>query len=208
MAVRIVHGANEEVFDIQCRSVGDFRRALSQSFNIPAAAEAFVAGELVTDDQILRDGEVLEFVRVHGVKGLGALLTPDELRELWQITDEQYGELIVLGLPALRFQSGGVRHPEMALDEFFRQHSSHEQRDCPEISLTERVVDAIEKVAERLPNLAGPPMTVEQVAQFASISTKSVYRWVGQGRLKPKADHSRPLLFDRNEVEKALTRAT
>lgn len=71
--------------------------------------------------------------------------------------------------------------------------------------LAERIVAAIEQVADRLPNLAGPPMTVEQVAEFASVSEKTIYRWVNMGRLKPKADGARPLLFERSEVEKALS---
>lgn len=71
--------------------------------------------------------------------------------------------------------------------------------------LAERIVAAIEQVADRLPNLAGRPMTVEQVAEFASVSTKTIYRWVNTGKLKPKADGARPLLFERSEVEKALS---
>ena len=91
------------------------------------------------------------------------------------------------------------------MDEFFRQRAVQKQSDGSQESLTERVATAIEQVAARLPNLAGPPMTVEQVAQFSSVSVKTIYRWVSLGRLKPKSDSSRPLLFERAAVEKALS---
>lgn len=133
------------------------------------------------------------------------LVSPAYLRMQWGITQADYEELLDDGLPVVRFASGVIRHPEVAVDEFFRMHATQARSKRAQESLSERIVAAIEQVADRLPNLAGPPMTVEQVAGFASVSEKTVYRWVGKGKLKPKADGARPLLFERSEVEKALS---
>lgn len=133
------------------------------------------------------------------------LVSPAYLRMLWGITQADYEELLAEGLPVVRFASGVIRHPEVAVDEFFRMQFTQARSNRSQEPLSERIVAAIEQVADRLPNLAGPPMTVEQVAEFASVSEKTVYRWVGQGKLKPKADGARPLLFERSEIEKALS---
>ena len=133
------------------------------------------------------------------------LVSPTDLQRRWMITAAEYDELLAEGLPMIQFASGVIRHPEVAVDEFFRTQVTQARSNRSQEPLSERIVAAIEQVADRLPNLAGPPMTVEQVAEFASVSEKTVYRWVGQGKLKPKADGARPLLFERSEVEKALS---
>jgi excisionase family DNA binding protein len=205
VTVKIIHGANEGFFDLQGTTIGIVRRRLRDVFNISSDAIAFVGGEKVIDDRAIHDGESVEFVRSNGIKGLGALLTPEELQDKWQINGNEYEELLNLGLPLLRFQDGSIRHPEFAVDEFMCQHAIQKRPEQSQDSIAERMVTAIELVAARLPNLAGPPMTVEQVAEFSSVSCKTVYRWVSQGRLKPKADGARPLLFERTEVEKTLS---
>lgn len=133
------------------------------------------------------------------------LVTPIEIQRRWGITQADYDELLADGFPVIRFASGVIRHPEVAVDEFFRAQVTQAISNRAQEPLSERIVAAIEQVADRLPNLAGPPMTVEQVAEFASVSAKTIYRWVNMGRLKPKADGARPLLFERSEVEKALS---
>jgi excisionase family DNA binding protein len=133
------------------------------------------------------------------------LVSPTDLQRRWMITNSEYEELLAVGLPTIQFASGVVRHPEVAVDEFFRMQIIQTRNEHSQKLLSERIVAAIEQVADRLPNLAGPPMTVEQVAEFASVSEKTIYRWVNQGRLKPKADGARPLLFERSEIEKALS---
>ncbi len=133
------------------------------------------------------------------------LVSPTDLQRRWVITAAEYDELLAEGLPTIRFASGVIRHPEVAVDEFFRMQVTQARSNRSQEPLSERIVAAIEQVADRLPNLAGPPMTVEQVAEFASVSAKTIYRWVNMGRLKPKADGARPLLFERSEVEKALS---
>jgi len=205
MGIRVVHGANEQELDVESATVGTLRRSLRDVFNIPDVATALISGETVTDECAVSDGELLEFVQRDGRKGLGELIAPAELLRQWHIDADEYEELLALGLPVLRFRNGTVRHPEAAVDEFFRMQVAQTRSECPQDSLTQRIVVAIEQVADRLPNLAGPPMTVEQVAEFGSVSAKTIYRWVNQGRLKPKADGARPLLFERSEVEKSLS---
>lgn len=206
MSIRIIHGANVELCGFQGRTVGYIRKALREVINLPSDAVAFIGGRQAMDDRVINDGESVEFVRKKGIKGLGALLTPDQLKEQWQIDDAGYRQLLDLGLPRIQLPSG-VRHPEIEVDEFFRQRAVPINQEESRNSSAERIAGALEEVANRLPNLAGPPMTVDQVAKFASVSEKTIYRWVGTGKLKPKADGARPLLFERSEVDKALSRS-
>ena len=68
----------------------------------------------------------------------------------------------------------------------------------------ERLADGIDAIAAHS-RLSSPPMTVEQVADYACWRNRStVYRWVREGKLRPLADKARPLLFDQSEVRRAL----
>lgn len=67
--VRVVHGANQDYFDIEGKTVGAVRKSLREVFNIPSDAEALVSGKAVNDDFILEGGLSLEFVKESGVKG-------------------------------------------------------------------------------------------------------------------------------------------
>ena len=67
--VRVVHGANQDYFDLEGRTVGSVRKNLREVFNIPGDAEALISGKSVGDDFILEGGQNLEFVKEAGTKG-------------------------------------------------------------------------------------------------------------------------------------------
>tara|TARA_R110002111_G_scaffold100975_1_gene156370 strand:+ start:15121 stop:15780 length:660 start_codon:yes stop_codon:yes gene_type:complete len=69
MTVRIVHGINEDHFDLKGKSVGSVAKSLQQVFNIPHNAIALVGGQKVTFDYILSAGESVEFIKENGRKG-------------------------------------------------------------------------------------------------------------------------------------------
>ena len=56
-----------------------------------------------------------------GVKGLGALLTPAQLKRLWKLTEAQYREFLAMDLPTIVLSSGEVFHLEQAVDEWSRR---------------------------------------------------------------------------------------
>jgi hypothetical protein len=70
--VRVIHGANDHTFDrLTGKSVACVQESLSQMFNIPAEALAFLDGSEVGPGYRLRSSEVLEFVVRWGWKGAG-----------------------------------------------------------------------------------------------------------------------------------------
>jgi len=71
--VRVVHGANQEYYDLEGKSVGQVRKSLRDAFNIPGDASALISGKEVGDDFVLEGGMNLEFVKEAGVKGLRRL---------------------------------------------------------------------------------------------------------------------------------------
>ncbi len=73
--VRIVHGANDEEFAVAGRSVRTLQAALTDAFNVPADAAAYVNGEPVVASYILQPGDTLEFCKHRGNKGVRRMLT-------------------------------------------------------------------------------------------------------------------------------------
>ena len=67
--IRVVHGANQDYFDLEGKTVGSVRKSLREVFNIPGDAEALISGKAVGDDFVLEGGQSLEFVKEAGVKG-------------------------------------------------------------------------------------------------------------------------------------------
>jgi len=67
--VRVIHGANQDYFDIQGKTVGSVKKSLKEVFNIPSEAQAIVSGQNVDNDFVLKAGDSLEFIKEAGVKG-------------------------------------------------------------------------------------------------------------------------------------------
>jgi len=67
--VRVVHGANEGYYPLVGKTVGDVRKGLKDTFNLPGDALAEIDGKTVGDDFILGAGQNLEFSKASGTKG-------------------------------------------------------------------------------------------------------------------------------------------
>ena len=68
-SVNVTHGAYSENVSLVGETVGSIRRLLRDVANVPSDAKAILNGEIVGNDTILRNGDVLEFVKVVGQKG-------------------------------------------------------------------------------------------------------------------------------------------
>lgn len=67
--VKVIHGANDDEFEIVGATVAQVRANLVDAFNIPGDALAFVDGEQVDANYVLKTNSTLEFVKQAGVKG-------------------------------------------------------------------------------------------------------------------------------------------
>lgn len=67
--VKVIHGANDEEFELVGQKVSAVRASLVDAFNIPADALALVNGDQVGNDYQLKQNDVLEFIKAAGVKG-------------------------------------------------------------------------------------------------------------------------------------------
>jgi hypothetical protein len=68
-SVTVVHGVHAHEWPIVGMTVGQARGELAERMNIDPAAIAVVDGREVTDDTILAEGQVLNFVKHAGEKG-------------------------------------------------------------------------------------------------------------------------------------------
>jgi|GEM_PF-2085615 len=126
MTVRIVHGANEDHLDFAGKTIGQLKRSLREVFNIPPEAVAYCCGDLASQQYLIEEGDTIEFVREQGVKGLGRLLSSNDLKSELSISDEQYNELLEQGLPIITLSNDEIRHPEFSVDKFLDEFSKQQ----------------------------------------------------------------------------------
>ena len=119
--VHVVYGDQHDFFDLAGEFVAEVHTALAAAWGIPVDAISLVNGLEVGRKHLLQPGDELEFLSPQGEKGLGELLTPAQLMERWQITTQQYEELVRRGLPTLQMEDGTILHPEVSIDEWFRR---------------------------------------------------------------------------------------
>jgi hypothetical protein len=67
--IKVIHGANDGTFNLSGATIAQVRASLVDAFNIPADALAFVNGEQVDNEFVLKAQDTCEFVRAAGVKG-------------------------------------------------------------------------------------------------------------------------------------------
>jgi len=132
--VKVIHGANDGEFDLSGHTVGVARSSLEVVFNIPIEAAAFVNGEAVHVSYVLAPNDCLEFVKQFGIKGLGDLLTPEEIKARWRLNVDQYQELRDRGLPTITFADGTARHPEVLVDQWWKSLDGHAEEAAPQQS--------------------------------------------------------------------------
>jgi len=70
--IKVIHGANDGLFEVAGAPVGSVQASLVEAFNIPGDALAFVNGKVVEYEYRLQTNDVLEFMRPWGRKGTGS----------------------------------------------------------------------------------------------------------------------------------------
>jgi hypothetical protein len=162
-------GPYEGSFQVAGKSVAHTRSLLKTLFNIPTDALPVVNGApVVGEDNLLSPGDRLDFVKDDGFKGLGELLTPSEIQGRWNISEAQYRELCEMGLPTIRL-AGEPRHPEMAVDEWFRGRCALLPVASPPLNSTESlIVSTLTK--------AGRALKASAIARRAECKDTSSFR--------------------------------
>jgi len=170
--VKVIHGANDGIFDVAGAFVGSVQASLREAFNIPDDAIAFANGELVSPDYRLQTKDVLEFLRPWGRKGAGDRVWTDEsFCKFFEITRETLQAWIAQGLKVKSCLDCSVRITETAVDELFRG----------------RVIES-------------PYLTSEQAAEYLRTTVKGIYSLLERGKLK-KLPGSRTVLFTREMLD-------
>ena len=135
--------------------------------------------------------------------GVGDLLTPEQLMQRWQITGEQYQQLLKDGLPTIRFLDGTVRHPEVAVDEWFRfQYAA-----APD---TTGISTAIKRIADHFDPLPPDKVGSDYVANRLGCTTTWVADMVRRGEIPPHAvvpgtGNGKPWKFFRSQIDSWIT---
>jgi hypothetical protein len=80
--VRVIHGANDGLFNLAGMTVASLQASLTDAFNVPEDALAFVNGEQVEPSYRLLPNDTVEFVKQTGEK---SILDPDEKAQLDRI---------------------------------------------------------------------------------------------------------------------------
>jgi len=150
LMIRMIHASNE-ILVPAVRCIGDLATAMRQILNIPVGAEVRVNGKPASFADVPVGGDIIEFVKRNGVKGVGQVWTEEEFCELFQIDSQELQKHIADGLPVLRLRDGSVRITETAVDEFLTGHRHDHQ---------ERLAVALENISasqKRLADHFDPP---------------------------------------------------
>jgi len=67
--IQVSCGANSSDFPVEGKTVGAVQEFLKEVLNIDRLAEGQVAGNTVTSSYVLKEGDVLEFIKPAGTKG-------------------------------------------------------------------------------------------------------------------------------------------
>jgi len=183
---RIVHGANEQFFDnLAGIPIAEIRHALRDAFNIAPEAQAYVDGEAVGDDTLLQGEQCVEFSKAQGRKGLGELLTKEQLMERWGIGSADYRQLVEMGLPSLKLPIG-VRHPEFAVDGFFGSIGR---------SSSVQPLDSAPTILRQPESKTSPYLNACEAAEYLGITVRSLYGIVERRRIIPLRGPKRSYRF-------------
>jgi hypothetical protein len=197
--VRVIHGCNEIVIRPSC-TIGAVRRSLREVLNLADDAAAFVNGHEQSSEYQLAAGDVLEFVREHGQKGLGELLSDQDLMIRLQISVQQLQELRDRGLPCLRFKDGKDYYPEVAVDEWFRKLGCHDSTES-------RAADAVVRIADHFDPPPPDKVGSKYVATLLGCTTTWIADLVRQGDIPRNCivtgtGNGKPWKFHRQLIEK------
>jgi hypothetical protein len=163
-------GLCERLFPVAGNTVRCMRRLVGNSFNLGPDWPVVINGVEVDDDYVIPPGSVISFIKPAGCKGLGNLLTPAQIKRRWRISDRQYRELCTLGLPTITL-AGETRHPEEAVDEWFRRLFGRSAEDAPAPALLPRERRIVEALAE-----AGKELKAYAIARRAGLDNNSNLR--------------------------------
>jgi hypothetical protein len=173
--VRVIHGANDDIFNLVGVSVASVQLSLVHAFNIPADAAALVNGVQVFRHYQLRANDTVEFVLQKGRKGVGDhVWTDQEFCQFFKITTEDLQAWITQGLKVKRCLDGSIRITETTVDEFFRGLGNE-----------------------------SPYLTVEDAAAYCRTTVKGICSMLETGKLK-KCPGSRKCLFTKEMLEAAF----
>jgi hypothetical protein len=170
---QVRHGVYEGVFPVAGKTVRSMRRIIQPAINVDPNSQAVINGVEAGDDYIIPPGATVSFIKGPGRKALGDLLTPAQVRRQWKITESQYQGLCKLGLPTVEL-AGEPRHPEVAVDEWFRSRSGRSPVAVPaptSTPLNPRESKIVQALAQAGKELKGPA-----IARRASLRANSNFR--------------------------------
>ncbi len=154
--VRVIHGARDLFLPVAGMPVGEVRTFYRTFLNFRRDAHAFIGGERVGDDHVIRSGEALEFLFPYGCKGVGLVWSREEFCEHFRLSEAQFQELKNRGLPVHVFTDGAERITETDFDLW--------STSCL--------------------GLNSPWLTTEQAAAYLHTTVKGVYGKVERGELE------------------------
>jgi hypothetical protein len=206
--VQIIHGANEDVLPLGGRTVGDVRFEFEGLFNIDPSATAFLDGDPIEGDHLLRHGETLEFIRLLGRKGIGRVWTREEFCEVFKIGGADLDAMIAKGLPVHHMEDDSIRITETQVDDFLDQQAA--PPSSPHNGLSSLIVE-IRRIADALD--PPPPDLVDSgyVAGKLGCTTTWIADMARNGEIPtpcivPGTGRGRPWKFRRTRIDEWIAR--
>ena len=174
--VKIIHGANDGVFDVAGAVVTSVRLSLVDAFNLYAEVITFINGEPVPPTYTLQASDTLEFIVPLGRKSVGEQVwTEDEFCIFFKITREDLQAWVAQGLKVKRCLDGSIRITETAVDEFFRG----------------RVIES-------------PYLSTDEAAAYCNVTKDAFYGRVERMKIVPLPGSAKENRFTREQCDQMM----
>lgn len=117
-SVKIIYGSADGVFSgVAGASLASLKTSLANAFNIPIDVLAFVNGEQVDFDYQVKDGDVVEFCKQFGQKGMNRMFTEAQIQSEYGLPQKLFAELLPLLKPVSKSDNGQVLYLECHIDK-------------------------------------------------------------------------------------------
>lgn len=124
--VQVENGASFGPWPAASKTVGYVRQQLATPYNIHPDAVAVLNGKVVTEDHVLRKGDVLAFHKISGAKGVGSVWTKEEFMKLFHMDEAAWQDWNDNGLPSQQLPNGTIVLNETQVDSWLRRKQAYD----------------------------------------------------------------------------------
>ena len=204
--VTVIHGANDDVFDgIEGATVRQVYQNLVDAFNLPNNAIALINGVPVESSYQVRPGDILEFCKRYGRKGVNRLFALEQIEKEYGLPPELSHQLAGCLIPFTVNQNGEALYLESAIDDWIESRAT----GMSQTEMAQRIVTDLRRIADRLdppsPDKVGTPYIADRLGCTTVWITELIRKKeIPANCIVPGTGNGKPWKFYRERIDRWL----